>query len=187
MAFGLEPLELHVPAMHVLVGEAARPKQRDPPRLVDGAHPRELCAAPEQARHDALLLAEPRDLQVQGPEPSPEDLHGPVARGSDHLTDLPERETNLAIPADRLELAPVVFPVEAVARLAASRRAEEPDRVVVKERAPRQPAAGREPSDRVGGHVALGGFYGRAQVVRDDSRIRSTSAAGIFSHSRKRR
>lgn len=139
-------LESLVPAVHLARREAARLQHG---HELLAAHERErLHIAPtEEADHEALLLAERVDLLVQRREARSEDVGDVGAAALEQPMDDPEREPRLSVAADPLQAPLVVARVPAVARRRPVGGAQQPDPVVVEERAAREPVAARELAD----------------------------------------
>lgn len=87
------------------------------------------------------MAAQGLDLPVDVGQPALEHRSGVAARLVEEPVDRREAEPHLAVAPDRLHPLQVDLPVGAAVARGARRTAQEPDRLVVKQGAARQPSA----------------------------------------------
>jgi hypothetical protein len=132
-------LEFCVPRAFVRFAKTCGFEQRRPGRFVHDPHTRMGRFALEQPDDETLLAAQPLDLVVEFLKPVFERLDEGAARQFADPLDLLERQTGIAEGTDELELLRILLGVLAISCSQSCLRAEQTNRVIVKEGRPRQP------------------------------------------------
>ncbi|HEX7488406.1 MAG TPA: hypothetical protein VF341_05830 [Anaeromyxobacteraceae bacterium] len=162
MRLGREALELAVPGPHPLLVEAGGAHERNPLLLVEGADPAAKRWPLQDPDDHVLLAAQARDLAVQLRQAALEDRRQLVAAILEDSADVGQRHAGGTEAADLRQSLGIFLRVAAVVGAASRGRPQEPDGVVVEERAPGEPERPSEPADGEGGfgHPAATPPYG---------------------------